>query len=484
MWQMEQIIDWILKDKTWQWFFSGAGFIVISGLYAWFRHSQQKPKKGKKSAAKNSGNNLAATFFITMLTPLLTFIIVLKYIDDNPATKPKSLVETLLVLLLAIAAAAAVSMIVTRTYKTIKTWAVFFILIPFLSMTASLTSAWYLLEKPSFPDLVRPLIPFLSKLPPSEAVPPESPVPEKAPAEPGKNSVKHGESSDMTGEKSQKSDESGETSESQNGTKPEMKDQTDSKEASSVPGTVPGTVNDISNTLGMKFVYIPPGTFMMGSPENEPGRQQDEKLHRVTLTQGFYMQTTEVTQKQWKDVMGDNPSLFKECGDDCPVENVSWDDVQEFIKRLNESERTDSYRLPTEAEWEYAARSGKETAYCFGDDAAELGGYAWYIENSGIKTHPVAKKQPNAWGLCDMHGNVWEWCQDWYGDYPSGEVVDPVCPEPLDLRSSFHVFRGGGWYCNAQNCRSANRDSYPVVNGPYGLGFRLVLPVGQHKSEP
>ncbi len=221
---------------------------------------------------------------------------------------------------------------------------------------------------------------------------------------------------------------------------------------------------------------------MMGTSENEPGRYSNETLHRVTLKQGFYMQTTEVTQKQWKDVMGDNPSYFKECGDDCPVESVPWNDVQRFIEKLNldsarlpVGERSRTYRLPTEAEWEYAARAGSQTAYCFGDDAADLGNYAWYAENSDIKTHPVAQKQPNKWGLYDMHGNVWEWCQDWYGDYPSGDVADPVGPDSGSVR----VFRGGGWGDLAQYCRSALRLGYSPDFRNFNLGFRLVLPVGQ-----
>jgi len=439
----------------------------------------RRPKKGKK-AAKNSNNNIAATIFITLLTPLLTFFIVLKYIDDNPATKPKSLWEVILVLLMAIVAAAAVSaigmMIYIKFLKTIKTWPIFFILILFLSMAASLTSAWYILEKPSFGDLVRPLIPFLSKLPPSEAVPPNPSVSGKAVTEPGKNSAETGQSSDIKKEKSQKGDEPGEKSEPQSRTKPEMKDQTGSKESSSVPGKVPGTVTDQSDSR-MNFVYIKPGIFMMGSPKDEPERNEVERQHRVAFIQGFYMQATEVTQKQWKAVMGDNPSHFKECGN-CPVETVSWDDVQEFIKRLNDIEKTDSYRLPTEAEWEYAARAGSETAYCFGNDAADLGKYAWYSENSEGKTHPVAQKEPNAWSLYDMHGNVWEWCQDWYDDYPfvysilMGDILmDPTGPDT----GSYRVRRGGSSFFSASYCRSAYRISLPPPgNRDRGLGFRLV----------
>lgn len=158
-----------------------------------------------------------------------------------------------------------------------------------------------------------------------------------------------------------------------------------------------------ANSVGMKLMYIPPGTFVMGSPSDESGRHSDEKQHKVTLTKGFFMQTTEVTQAQWKAVMEDNPSYFK--GDDLPVERVSWDAVQEFIQKLNKREATDRYRLPTEAEWEYACRSDSKTAFCFGNDEKELGAYAWYGGSSLKKTSYVGKKKPNAWGLYDMYGN-------------------------------------------------------------------------------
>jgi formylglycine-generating enzyme required for sulfatase activity len=197
----------------------------------------------------------------------------------------------------------------------------------------------------------------------------------------------------------------------------------------------------ITNYPDMKFVYIPPGTFMMGSPPEEKGRYDRETLHEVTLTKGFYLQTTQVTQAQWKAVMGNNPSRFQGC-DDCPVETVFWNDVQDFIRKLNQREGKDIYRLPTEAEWEYTARAGSTTGYCFGDDESLLSEYAWYDKNSENKTHPVATRKPNAWGLYDMHGNVWEWCEDRYGDYPSGKVTDPVGTSD----GSFRVLRGGGWF--------------------------------------
>ncbi|MDM8550089.1 SUMF1/EgtB/PvdO family nonheme iron enzyme [Desulfobacterales bacterium HSG2] len=233
-------------------------------------------------------------------------------------------------------------------------------------------------------------------------------------------------------------------------------------------------VKPFVNSLKMKFVYISPGTFMMGSPDNESGRDDDEKQHKVTLTKGFYMQTTEVTQGQWKAITGSNLSDFKDCGDDCPVESVSWNDVQRFIRNLNKRGEG-TYRLPTEAEWEYACRADTKTAYYFGNNSYRLSQYAWYRGNSGDRTHPVGKLRPNPWGLYDMHGNVWEWCRDWYGEYPSGTVTDPTRPD----RGSYRVLRGGGWGGTAGHCRSANRhDNLPGKRGS-SLGLRLALSPGQ-----
>ena len=167
-----------------------------------------------------------------------------------------------------------------------------------------------------------------------------------------------------------------------------------------------------TNSIGMEFMLIPAGTFMMGS---EKGYADEKPQHRVTISRPFYLGKYEVTQAQWEAVMGNNPSRFD--GRNNPVEQVSWEDVRVFIARLNAHEGHTRYRLPTEAEWEYAARAGSTSAYSFGDDAARLGQYAWYGDNSGKTTHPVGQKLPNAWGLHDMHGNVWEWVQGWYGDY-------------------------------------------------------------------
>ena len=165
------------------------------------------------------------------------------------------------------------------------------------------------------------------------------------------------------------------------------------------------------NTIDMEFVLIQPGEFDMGSYANETGRYDDEvPVHHVAISEAFYLGKYEITQKQWHEVMGDNPSYFK--GDDLPVESVSWDDVQEFIKKLNKKEHTHKYRLPSEAEWEYAARAGTTTQYFFANDDSKLGEYAWHSKNSGGKTHLVGKKEANPWGLYDIYGNVWEWVQD------------------------------------------------------------------------
>ena len=223
-----------------------------------------------------------------------------------------------------------------------------------------------------------------------------------------------------------------------------------------------------ANSVGMKFMYIPPGTFVMGSPSDELGRHSDEKQHKVTLTRGFYMQTTEVTQAQWKAVMGDNPSYFKEDG--LPVERVSWDAAYEFIQKLNKMEATDRYRLPTEAEWEYACRSRSKTAFCFGNDEKGLGAFAWYSGSSLKKTSYIGKKKPNAWGLYDMYGNVWEWCHDWFGRYPSASVTDPKGPPQGQNR----VFRGGSWFDAGRYCRSAFRYRSAPGFKYHHLGFRVV----------
>jgi formylglycine-generating enzyme required for sulfatase activity len=232
----------------------------------------------------------------------------------------------------------------------------------------------------------------------------------------------------------------------------------------------------ITNSLGMEFVLIKPGRFMMGSPKDEPGRYAGETQRKVTLTSPFYLQTTEVTKAQWKELIDKNPSSQKGCGIKCPVEMVSWDDVQEYIKKLNEKEGTNKYRLPTEAEWEYACRAGTSTAFPSGKITElnceldpNLDPFGWYCFNSGNIIHPVAQKKPNAWGLYDMLGNVQEWCQDQFGPYLSGEVTDPKGP----AAGTYRVMRGGTWYSPARDCRCASRFGSPPHYRFRHIGFRL-----------
>lgn len=236
-----------------------------------------------------------------------------------------------------------------------------------------------------------------------------------------------------------------------------------------------------TNSLGMTFNLIPAGTFTMGSPEDELGRGSNETQHQVTLTNDYYMQTTEVTQGQWKAVMGSNPSSFQNCGDNCPVEQVSWNDIQNFITKLNGMGQG-TYALPTEAQWEYAARAGSTTAFANGgitetgwvyDTNLDAIGWYWYY-NSAAPTHSVAGKLPNNWGLYDMHGNVWEWCNDWYGSYSSVAATDPVGPGTGYSR----VRRGGSGQDSPDHCRSAYRASNYQSDRASDLGFRLVCSAG------
>jgi formylglycine-generating enzyme required for sulfatase activity len=235
----------------------------------------------------------------------------------------------------------------------------------------------------------------------------------------------------------------------------------------------------ITNSIGMKLVLIPKGTFTMGSPIEEKGRFGHEEQHEVTISQDYYLGVTEVTQAQYEKMMGKNPSYFQgakvgNANTALPVENVSWDDAVEFCKKLSdlpeEKKAGRVYRLPTEAEWEYACRSGSKSAYSFGESSKSLGDYAWFDENSNGQTHPVGQKKPNAWGLYDMLGNVWEWCSDWYGEYPKGAVSDPTGP----IKGSDRVLRGGGWYDGAAYCRPADRVGL-VPSLRYSFGFRLAL---------
>ena len=240
------------------------------------------------------------------------------------------------------------------------------------------------------------------------------------------------------------------------------------------PKTPPIT---FTNSLGMKFAWIPPGTFLMGSPANEKERNPNEAQHKVTLTKGFYMSVYTVSQEQWQAVMGTNHGYFK--GEkNLPVDTVSWEDCQEFIKKLREKGKK-AYRLPTEAEWEYSCRAGTTTPFSFGqtistDQVNYNGNYTYGNGKKGvyrIKTTPVGSFPANPWGLYDMHGNVWEWCQDWYGDYPQNDVVDPQGVST----GKYRALRGGSWYDTPGYCRSASR--LRIVPGlrSYICGFRVCF---------
>ena len=213
----------------------------------------------------------------------------------------------------------------------------------------------------------------------------------------------------------------------------------------------------------MRMVLIPAGTFTMGTNATDQDWLKDSRpVHEVTISHDFWLGKYDVTQAQWVAVMGRNPSYFK--GDDLPVETVSWTDAQGFIGTVNGA-TNGGFRLPTESEWEYACRAGTT-----GETYGNLDGIAWYDGNSGKTTHPVGQKQPNAFGLYDMNGNVWQWCQDWYGDYPSGSVTDPQGASS----GSFRVIRGGSWINTAPNVRSANRRRDDPGIRYSDLGFRLL----------
>jgi formylglycine-generating enzyme required for sulfatase activity len=226
-----------------------------------------------------------------------------------------------------------------------------------------------------------------------------------------------------------------------------------------------------SPSTGIEFVLIFAGEFEMGSPSKEEDKFPSEyPAHKVTIENSFYMGKSSVTQKQWKKITGKNPSHFK--GEDRPVEMISWKEVQKYVKKLNEKEHTGKYRLPSESEWEYACRAGKQTRYYFGDDKSKLNEYAWYAENSGGQTHPVGQKKPNQWGLYDMHGNVWELVRDnWHENY---EVSPSDGSAWEEEGGSYRVSRGGSWYCNASLCRSASRFRRDPENHISNLGFRLL----------
>jgi sulfatase modifying factor 1 len=237
------------------------------------------------------------------------------------------------------------------------------------------------------------------------------------------------------------------------------------------------------NTLGMEFVLIPSGTFTMGSPPSEPHRGISEVQHQVTISKPFYMQTTEVTVKQWQSIMGRRLMGLQNASDNMPVTTVSWFDCMKFIKKLNKMGQG-KYRLPTEAEWEYAARAGTTTAYSWGDSIdckkAMYGNNSLkysvcqsYIKSKGLQLDqpaPVKSYLPNPWGLYDMNGNVWEWCKDWFGNYEKNPVTDPKGPNSGTVR----IRRGGSWFKYGYYCRSANRNFGNPASRYRTTGFRLV----------
>lgn len=229
--------------------------------------------------------------------------------------------------------------------------------------------------------------------------------------------------------------------------------------------TTPVQPDDIIRELLANMVRIPEGTFQMGS---ENGDEDEKPVHPVKLSP-FYISRTPITQAQYEAVMGTNPSHFK--GQDNPVDSVSWNDAMAFCEKLSsKSKNGEKFTLPTEAQWEYACRAGSTAKFCYGDDAEQLGEYAWYDQNSEGQTHPVGEKAPNAWGLYDMHGSVWEWCLDWYGEYPTDPVTDPRGPESGDSR----VLRGGSWCYLPYYCRSAYRNCNIPDLRRNNVGFRVA----------
>lgn len=249
----------------------------------------------------------------------------------------------------------------------------------------------------------------------------------------------------------------------------------------------------LADNLALAMVYVPPGRFVMGSPESEPGRSPDERQHDVVLTQGFWLGRTEVTQRQWaavmkrsvqeqralaegerRDAQADVPALVGE-GPEHPIHYVSWGEAAEFCRRVNTLESEQGrvpagygYWLPAEAQWEYACRAGSSGPQGAGGALDEM---AWYASNAGGGTHPVATKAPNAWGLFDMQGNVREWCADYYGEYPQGTAIDPYGPES----GADRVARGGALADPEKSCRAAQRTGVPGNRRFSGLGLRLAL---------
>lgn len=253
----------------------------------------------------------------------------------------------------------------------------------------------------------------------------------------------------------------------------------DSENIQSKVGSVSVAPNRVVETLGLELIWIRPGTFIMGSTSDEASRNPAEGPRTtVTLSEGFWLGKTPVTQKQYEVLTGKNPSHFKVVGKNAPVEEVSWIDAMEYCAKLTERERVAgrlpegyAYTLPTEAQWEYACRAGTTDAYVGYPDSI-----AWHKGNSGGTTHPVATKEANPWGLHDMTGNILEWCFDWYGPYPGGEVTDPTGPKT----GYYRMARGGCWNMGVEVCRSAARAGGSAGRQDYTLGFRIAL----SKSRP
>jgi formylglycine-generating enzyme required for sulfatase activity len=244
------------------------------------------------------------------------------------------------------------------------------------------------------------------------------------------------------------------------------------EESKKAGGNTKGPPKELTVDLGggvkLEMVLIVPGEFDMGASSNNPC----VKTHRVRINKPYYLGKYLVTQKQWEAVMGNNPSNFT--GPNNPVEQVSWNDCQQFLDKLTKRQGNQAgrFQLPTEAQWEYACRAGSTTRYYFGDSESGLDEYAWYAANSGKKTHAVGEKRPNAWGLYDMHGNVWEWCQDCEEAYPVNVLTDDPTAVP---RVSLNVIRGGSWRIPGRDCRSAVRSGNLRGDRLSDVGFRASL---------
>ena len=234
--------------------------------------------------------------------------------------------------------------------------------------------------------------------------------------------------------------------------------------------TVPQNLETVTNSIGMSFLMVPSGKFQMGSTG---GDAREMPVHEVTISKDYGLGTMEVTEQQYETVMGKTPNLSKP---DNAINSLSWSQAHEFCQRLSELPEEKAagrkYRLPTEAEWEYACRAGTTSAYSFGDDPTLVGQHAWYARNSRQASQPPGKKIPNPWGFYDMHGNAWEWCQNWRYDYQNAPVTDPSGPATGKTR----VLRGGGWFHREPNCRSSARFSEdPNSRTKYTGGLRVAL---------